>query len=497
MTQLKQLKILFVSSEVSPFAKTGGLADVAGSLPLALAAMGHDVRIAMPRYKTIACPMETRTDFPVVVGSRKATAIIREYYIEANLNDIRKQVPVYFVDNYQYFDRDNLYCYFDEVERFAFFCRAVIEMLPKLNFQPDVIHCNDWQTGPIAPLLKDQYCMDPFYRDIAVLFTIHNLFYQGNYPRDCLTLLGLKDEYYHPDKLEFYGDISFLKAGLVYADIINTVSKTYAQEIQTPEYGERLDGLLRKRSHDLYGIVNGIHYCEFDPMSDSCIMRNYDHQTIENKKENKYGLQKTMKLPIKDVPVLSVISRLVDQKGLDLLEKIFGKLMKGDIQFILLGSGDRHYENLFREMAKRYSDKVAVYIGFNASLAQQIYAGSDMFLMPSKFEPCGLGQLISLRYGTIPIVRATGGLADTVANYDPVTKKGNGFVFKEYVAERLLETIERALFIYRERPDLWKELVKSAMDSDFSWSNSAQEYVKLYHIAIRKKGEESDCTATA
>ncbi len=491
----KKLKILFISAEVSPFAKTGGLADVAGSLPQALTELGHDVRIVMPKYKFISYPMETRGDFPVMIAGRKEAAIIRESYLDTCQGEIEEKVPVYFVDNYQYFDRDNMYCYFDEVERFAFFCRAVIEMLPGLDFKPDVIHCNDWQTGPIPVLLKEQYGVIPFYRDIATLFTIHNLFYQGNYPKDCLALLGLKDDYYHPDKLEFYGDISFLKAGLVYADIISTVSRTYAQEIQTPAYGERMDGLLRKRSHDLYGIVNGIHYCEFDPLTDSCISRNYDHQTIENKRENKYALQKTMRLPVRDVPLIGVISRLVAQKGLDLLVDIFQDLMKNDLQFVLLGAGDKYYEEFFKEVADRYPDKIAVQIGYNGPLAQQIYAGCDMFLMPSRFEPCGLGQMISLRYGTIPIVRATGGLADTVVNFDPLTKKGNGFVFKEYVADYLLEAIQRALHVHKEKREAWAGLVKGALQSDFSWSTSAREYVKAYHIAIKRKLERHIHTA--
>ncbi len=492
----QRLKILFVSSEVSPFAKTGGLADVAGSLPQALAALGHDVRIVMPKYKFVTCPMETRFDFPVWIAGRKETAVIREYYIDGTLGDGSNRVPVYFVDNYQYFDRDYLYCYFDEVERFAFFCRAVIEMLPGLDFKPDVIHCNDWQTGPIPVLLKEQYGIIPFYRNIATLFTVHNLFYQGNYPKDCLELLGLQeDKYFHPDRLEFYGDISFLKAGLVYADIINTVSRTYAQEIQTAEYGEKMEGLLKKRSHDLYGIVNGIHNCDFDPQTDSCILHNYDHQSLELKKENKYTLQKTMNLPVGDMPLIGVISRLVDQKGFDLLEETFEEFMENGTQFVLLGSGDKRYEDFFKDMARKFPDKVAVYIGFNAPLAQQIYAGSDMFLMPSRFEPCGLGQLISLRYGTIPIVRATGGLADTVTNYDPITKKGNGFVFSEYRADKLHDAVKRALFIYRERKDLWLELVKTAMEYDSSWETSAREYVRLYHIAMKKKLEVDVRTA--
>jgi len=483
----KKLKILFVSAEVSPFAKTGGLADVAGSLPQALAVMGHDVRIAMPRYKFITHPTETRMDFPVLMGYRKETAIIREYYLDAFQGDVRKTVPVYFVDNYQYFDRDNLYCYYDECERFAFFCRAVIEMLPGLDFKPDIIHCNDWQTGPIPLLLKDIYGILPFYRDIASVFTVHNLHYQGNYPRECLGLLGLAEDYYNQDKLEFYGNVSYLKAGLLYADIINTVSKTYAREIQTPDYGEGMDGLLRSRAGDLYGIVNGIHYHEFNPATDPNIARNYDEKSIEGKRENKRAVQQAMKLPERDVPVIGLISRLVDQKGLDLVADSFAELMKYNIQIALLGSGDPYYEKFFTDMAQKYTDKTAAYIGFNARLAQQIYAGADIFLMPSRFEPCGLGQLISLRYGTIPVVRATGGLADTVTDYDENTGNGNGFVFHEYSSEAFMKTVLRAISIYNDRKDLWTRLVTSVMRMDFSWPASAAEYVKLYRAAIEKR----------
>lgn len=494
MNQEKKLKILFVSSEVAPFAKTGGLADVAGSLPRAIAEKGHDVRIVMPRYKYIDCPMETRFDFPVMMKGRKETAIIRESYLETSYGKGMARVPVYFIDNYQYFDRDSLYCFFDEAERFAFFCRAVLEMLPGLEFKPDVIHCNDWQTGPIPALLKEQYGIIPFYQDIATVLTIHNLHYQGNYPKDCLELLGFSDEYYHPDRLEFYGDVSFLKAGLVYADIINAVSKTYAREIKTPEYGERLDGLLRKRSLDLYGIVNGINCEEYDPWTDPVIAANYNFESIDRKKENKRFLQKTLGLPAADVPVFGLISRLVDQKGLDLLEDIFDDLMQMDVQLAVLGTGDIRYEKLFRAMSRQYPAKVAAHIGFDTVLAQQIYAGCDLFLMPSRFEPCGLGQLIALRYGTVPVARKTGGLADTVVDYDPGKQKGNGFVFVEYRPEGLLDAIRRALIMY-SRPDLWHAMVRSAMQMDFSWPVSAGEYVKLYQTAICRKTEKNCRTA--
>jgi len=487
----RPLKILFVSSEVVPFAKTGGLADVAGSLPKALSLvggdnMGNDVRVVMPRYQQIE-GASYKMDFPVPFKNRNETAIIRESSIEAHYQGERRQVPVYMVDNYHYFFRERMYMFEDEADRFAFFCRAVLEMLPRLEWQPDIIHCNDWQSGPIPLFLKTHYANNQFYNRIATVFTIHNLQYQGNYSRDALAALGLGDEYAHPDRLEFYGSISFMKAGIVYSDVVNTVSRTYAEEIKRPELGERMEGLLRKRAGDLYGIVNGINYHEFNPRTDPRIYRNFDQHSIVNKRENKFGLQKEIGLPAGEVPVIGLISRLVDQKGLDLIAETIDELMAQEIQFVVLGSGERYYEQLFESIRARYPDKMGVYIGFNAILAQRIYAGADMFLMPSRFEPCGLGQLISLRYGTIPIVRFTGGLADTVHDYNPATGSGNGFGFSEYKGQALLDTVSRALQLYREQPEQWLRLVKNAMELDFSWARSGVEYLQLYQEAMNKR----------
>ncbi|NLG79507.1 MAG: glycogen synthase GlgA [Firmicutes bacterium] len=477
-------RILVASPEVAPFAKTGGLADVAGSLPKALAVMGNDVRVVMPRYRGIT-DVRTVGDFPVWVGWRKVTAILREGVIRARLNGAEKLVPVYFIDNYHYFDRDNMYMYFDEAERFAFFSRAILEMIRHLGWAPHIIHCNDWQTGPVPLLLREQYSRDPFYQGTASVFTIHNLQYQGNYPRETLHLLGLGDEYFTPERIEFYGDVSFMKAGILYADVINTVSKTYAKEIQTPEYGQRMDGVLRARSKDLHGILNGLNYHEFNPETDARIYRNYGLGNIEDKKENKYALQRDMNLPSSTAPLLGVVSRLVDQKGLDLIADAMDEMMGMDLQFVLLGTGDPYYENLFRSLRQRYPDKIAVEIGFNVVLAQRIYAGCDMFLMPSRFEPGGLGQLIAMRYGTIPIVRSTGGLADTVTNYEPERQVGNGFTFAEYSSDALLDTIRRAMDVYRDKRR-WTALVENVMRHDFSWNRSAAEYMGLYGIARNK-----------
>lgn len=478
---VKQLKIVFVSSEVAPYAKTGGLADVAGSLPKALAAMGHDVRIVLPKYKQINVG-NYLIDFPVEMDHHLETGIIRE----SRLTGKSYEVPVYFVDNYKYFYRDDMYGFDDEAERFNFFCKAVLGMLPKIDFQPHVIHCNDWQCGVIPLSLKTKYADNIFYEKISTIFTIHNLQYQGIFPKNTLKLIGLGEEYFTPERLEFYGNISFMKAGLIYADIINTVSNKYALEIQTPEYGEGLDGLLRKRGQDLYGILNGIDYEEFDPSSDPVIYQNYGIETLDLKKKNKTGLQKEMGLPVEDKPLIAVISRLVDQKGLDLISEIFEKMMNLDIQFILLGTGADYYQKLFLELKVKYPKQTAIYLGFHPELAKKIYAGADMFLMPSRFEPCGLGQLISLRYGTIPIVRAVGGLADTIQNYDEKTGKGNGFSFEEYNKTALLETIEKAVHIFREHPDRWRRMMTNAMKCDFSWSKSAEKYTQIYEKAIHK-----------
>lgn len=475
------LKILLTSAEVTPFAKTGGLADVAGSLPKALKHQGHDVRIAMPKYKQIT-EGEYLLDYPVEMDHHLETGIIKQ----TRLKGKNMEIPVYLIDNYKYFYRDSIYGYGDEAERFNFFSKAVLNMLPQLDFQPDIIHCNDWQCGMIPLSLKTKYAEDPFYNRIATLFTIHNIQYQGVFPKNTLRLVGLGDEYFSPELLEFYGQVNFMKAGILFADLISTVSKKYALEIQTPEFGERLDGLLRKRAQDLYGIINGIDYEELNPATDKYIYYNYTVDSIELKKENKKALQQEMGFPISDTPLIGIITRLVDQKGLDLIAEIFDQIMELGVQFVLLGSGEDYYQRLFAELKMKYPQQTAVNIGFNVELAQKIYAGSDIFLMPSRFEPCGLSQMISLRYGTIPLVRSVGGLADTIEDYNPETDKGNGFSFKPYDAQELLNTITRAVDIYRKRPELWKRLIVRGMKSDFSWERSAKEYVEIYRKAIDK-----------
>lgn len=481
------LKILLSASEVAPFAKTGGLADVAGSLPKALLTQGNDVRVVLPRYRTTS-PSATLVDFPVQVGDRKETCIVRSAQIEAKTEAGKAYVPVYFLDNYQYFDRDSYYMYWDEAERFAFFDLAVLSMCEALGFIPDVIHANDWQCGFIPLLMKERALHNPAWAGVASAFTIHNLRYQGRFPPSVLDLMGLGQQYFTPDGVEFYGDVSFMKAGIIYSDVVNTVSETYAKEIQTPEYGEGLDGVLRRKGQDLYGIVNGINYHEFNPKSDPRIVAPYDSCHLDARKENKHALQRELGLPVSEEPLLGLVSRLVDQKGLDILLEAMPSILERRAQFVLLGTGDKRYEEAFTHLAGARRGQVAAVTAFNGVLAQKIYAGSDMFLMPSRFEPCGLGQLIAMRYGSIPIARSTGGLVDTVQDYDETTGTGTGFLFGEYSARALTRAVDRALNVYADR-QAWQKLQKQAMERDFSWNTSAALYTELYLEAMGRKGK--------
>ncbi|MGE5372554.1 MAG: glycogen synthase GlgA [Solirubrobacterales bacterium] len=476
------MKILLAAAEVAPFAKTGGLADVAGSLPKALKALGHDVRVVMPCYKQINAGRYL-ADLPVPVDGHLETAIVRY----ADIPSAHGDVPVYLVDNHQYFYRDRMYGYADEAARFNFFTKASLAMLPYLGFHPDIIHCNDWHTALIPLFLKEKLENEPFFQNMATLFTVHNLQYQGRFAYDTLRTLGLGDEYFTPEQLEYFGEVNFMKAGLNYADVINTVSQKYAQEIQTPELGEGLDGLLRKRALDLYGILNGLDYDEINPATDEKIYLKYDIHSLEKKRENKFQLQKELGLRMGDVPAIGIITRLVSQKGLDLIAAKIDDIMRLGVQMIFLGAGEDYYEKLLAEVKMRFPQQTSVNLGFDPILAQKIYAGSDIFLMPSRFEPCGLGQLISLRYGTIPVVRKTGGLWDTIKNYDPDTDYGNGFTFEEYQPEKLLDAVRRAVELYQHDQNAWNRLMHVAMSMDFSWNRSAVKYLELYEKAIHKR----------
>ena len=471
------LNILFVSSEVVPFVKTGGLADVAGFLPQEIKKQGHDVRVVMPEYNQ-QIDDEYLAETENVAHFRTNVAWRDEY---VGVNELENNgVPTYMIDNKEMFDREELYDNPDKHVQFAYFCRAVIEMLPKIDFQPDIIHCNDWQTGPLSAMLKTQYQKYDFYKDIKTIYTVHNLRYQGQFNLEILDdTLALSSDFLA--KIEHNDQVNYMKMGISFADAVNTVSKTYADEIQTPHFGEGLDYVLRYRSEDLYGIVNGIDYDEYDPATDDRIYANFDAEDLSGKTENKLRLQEEMGLPQdENVPVVSIISRLVPQKGLDLIKEAIDDIMKEDLQFVILGTGNEEYEEMFKEVADKYPNKVAANITYDVDLAQKIYASSDMFLMPSQYEPCGLGQLFSLRYGTIPIVRETGGLNDTIQSYNDETGEGNGFSFSHYSAQDLLYTIRRALRYYKNQPEVWENLVKRAINSDYSWHNSAQEYIDLY-----------------
>lgn len=464
-------KILFVSSEVAPYAKSGGLGDVIGSLPKELLGLGYDVAVIMPRYREIEFPMEYVTDYPIYMQGRKENCIVRCH----NQNINGKVLTTYFIDNIAYFDRIGMYCHPDEAERFAFFDKAATELIMRIN--PDVVHLNDWQTGPIAFLLRDK----ARNKKAKIIYTIHNLEYNGRFNRGNLYHFDLDDSYFTPDKFEFYGDLSFTKMGVMYADYVTTVSKTYAGEIQTKQFGFGYEGLLNKKALEgkLLGIVNGIDYDEYNPSTNNEIASNYDSNNLNGKEKCKKDLQKNLGLPVKNVPMIAVISRVVHHKGFDILVEGMNELLKQDIQFVVLGVGEQHYINRLKYLKEKYPNKVSVNDYFDSELAKKIYAGSDIFMMPSMFEPCGLSQLISFRYGTIPVVRSTGGLRDTVIGYLSNKEQGNGFTFWGNQVEDFVEVANKALTMYKDK-DEWYKLVKNVMNEDHSWANSAKEYAKLY-----------------
>lgn len=471
------LKVLFAASEADPFIKTGGLGDVAYALPKYLNKLEVDARVVIPKYKNLKEEylekLEFVKSFNIWVGWRNQYCGIFKCEVEG--------VTYYLIDNEYYFGRDGLYGYYDDGERFAFFDRAVMEMIKEIDFKVEVIHCNDWQTGMIPVLNALQYNKDPYYSNIKTVYSIHNLLFQGTYdPKILGELFGWDEEQFRNGMLEFYGGVSFMKGGINYAHKVATVSSTYAEEIKTPFYGERMDGLLRSREQDLMGILNGIDYNSYDPKEDTLIYKNYDVNTIKDKKVNKTKLQKDLNLPVSaKTPMLGIVSRLTPQKGMDLLVSILDRVLQEDIQLVVLGTGDYGYEEHFKNLQSRYPDKVSAIIKFDNTMAHRIYAASDIFLMPSLFEPCGLGQLIALRYGTIPVVRETGGLKDTVVPYNQYTGEGNGFSFANYNAYELETVLNMALNYYKDK-NIWESLVKSAMNSDNSWEKSAEIYKKLY-----------------
>lgn len=472
------MKILYVAAEAAPFIKTGGLADVAGSLPLSIKKLGHDIRVVLPLHGNIK---QEYKDKMKKVG---------EYYVDLNwrsqyvgiMSLKLNNVIFYFLDNEYYFKREHPYGEFDDGERYAFFSKAVTLLPKEIEFKPDVIHSNDWHSALVNLFIHEFEKGDKYYSDIKKVFTIHNLKYQGIFSPSILgQVMGVSNEYFDDNSIKYYDRINYMKAGIVYSDAITTVSKSYADEIKYSFFGEGLEGILSEYSDKLTGIINGIDYDVFNPKKDTNIVYNYDVTHIKDKYKNKKDLQKTYKLPQrKDIPVISMVSRLVDMKGLDLVAHILDELLQLDIQIIVLGTGDKKYEDLFKDFQNKYPEKLSANIYFSESEAQKIYAGSDIFLMPSMIEPCGLSQLISLRYGTVPVVREVGGLKDTVIPYNKYTDEGNGFTFKNYNAHELLFKIKEALDIYKEEKSTWQSIMLRGMESDNSWEHSSKEYIKLY-----------------
>ena len=487
------MKILIVSSEVTPFAKTGGLADVAGSLPVALAELGHDVRVAMPKYGAVDDEkfhlIPILGDIIVRLNGRTFTAHIKRSHLPGS------RVPVYFVLNAGLFERDGLYGaegrdFADNATRFAFFCKAVVWLLKGLDWVPDIVHCNDWQTALIPVFLRTQPDMtaDPALQQMKVVFTIHNLAYQGLFPLEEGPAIGIGPELLHPKALEFYGKMNLMKGGLVFADALTTVSRRYAEEIQTPEFGCGLEGLLQERSGDLTGIMNGVDYGAWNPETDPLIPARYSSADLTGKAKCKAALQAETGLAADaQAPLIGIISRLDRQKGFDLIAEALDTIVAAGAQIVLLGTGMPEYHTIFERAARQHPGRVSANLRFDNALAHHIEAGADMFLMPSRYEPCGLNQLYSLRYGTVPIVRATGGLADSVTDATAAgirSGKSTGFVFEDYTAAALLKTVKRAIKLFGDR-ERWVQLMRNGMARDFSWTTAAGEYAALYERLVK------------
>jgi len=476
------LKILILASEVVPFAKVGGLADVVGALPKALQELGQDVRVVMPRYRQVD---PERFALTTILDALTVNIAGFQEQVNVRLGSIGNGIPVYMIDAPRFFDRENIYGYTDDGERFILFCRAALEAMRALDWSPDIIHCNDWQTGIVPNWMHTVYHGDPFFANTATVYTIHNLAYQGIFGYRILEVAGVAaGGFLYPQIVELANVVDIMGRGILFADAITTVSGRYAQEILTPEFGEKLDQLLRSRRERLFGILNGIDYQEMNPAADRYIHTCYDSETLDKRAENKRALQERAHLPAKpEVPLLAMISRLTDQKGFDLIAQIAQPLLAQGIQLVVLGIGDTHYHEMFQNLAARYPEQVAIFLTFNTELAQAIYAGSDMFLMPSRFEPCGLGQLIAMRYGSVPIVRSVGGLADTVQEYDPRTGEGNGFAFSKYDPWEFFAAIVRALELFRIK-GIWRTLQRRGMAADHSWRASAIRYIEVYRNAL-------------
>lgn len=492
----RKLKILFVTSEVVPFVKTGGLADVSSALPQVLTELGHEVRILCPKYGAV----DTRkyrihdvvrlSDISVKIGDKQVTYSIKSSFLPGQ----KVRVQIYFLAQEEYFgSRSGLYTdpitgkdYKDNDERFILLSRSVFELVNRLGWVPDIIHCNDWQTGMLPAYLKTIYKNDETFGKFKTLFTIHNLAYQGEFPKSSFKKTGLPEEFNSEKGIEIYEKINFMKSGLIFSDVINTVSENYANEIRTDEeLSAGLKQVLSKRKNDLYGILNGIDTRTWNPEIDKKIPCNYHSRYLEGKRENKKALCEKFNFEYdENTPVIGIISFLLDAKGTDLISEIFPELMKQNLKIVLLGTGDQKYHHFFEKMSSAYPDKFACYLGFNEELAHLIEAGSDIFLMPSRYEPCGLNQLYSLNYGSVPIVRETGGLADVIVRYNEKTGEGNGFSFKNYDSGALLKELNRALSVFSNDKKAWVKIMKTGMRLDLSWINSAKKYIDLYRTIL-------------
>jgi starch synthase len=489
------MHIAFAASECVPYSKTGGLADVVGALPRALAALGHQVSVYVPRYR------QTKLEDPQTVVRSVTVPFDDKYrFCSVVTAGTSSGVRFYFVEYPPYFDREAIYGtpagdYPDNAERFALFCRAVIEA-SKILGVPHVFHCHDWQSALVPVMLRTLYAEDPAFREVATVFTIHNMGYQGLFPPDTLPLLTLPWDLLTISKMEFFGQVNFLKGALVMSDYVTTVSKKYSQEIQTTEYGFGLEGVLRNRAATVTGILNGVDYEEWSPQTDKFIVAKYSAQDLAAKQKCKQDLLTAFGIKNADtkVPVIGIVSRFAAQKGFDLIAQIIDRLAREEMIMVILGSGDKLYEEAFQRLHKQFPSKIAIKVAFDNAIAHKIEAGADMFLMPSRYEPCGLNQIYSLKYGTVPIVRATGGLDDTIEPWDARTGKGTGFKFTDYTGEALLATIKQALIAYQD-PSSWQTLMRNGMARDFSWGASAREYGKVYERARQARASAESSAA--
>jgi len=488
------MKIAFVAAEAVPYAKTGGLADVAGSLPKELEKLGCEIKLFLPKYFLIdELEHDLHHNWDIGEIPIRINGIIRPAHLHQSILP-GSNVEVNFIDCPHYFHRRRIYTNdWDEEERFILFSKGVIETLQRLKWVPDVIHCNDWQTGLIPLFVKDNYSWDKFFDHISTLFTIHNIGYQGQFTKSALFSAEIRGDLFYPGgPVEHNDTVSFMKTGIYYSDLLNTVSNKYSHEILKPDHGAGMDGILNERKKDLYGILNGVDYDVWNPETDKYIPHNYSPKDLSGKIKNKAVLLEHFNMPFKkNIPLIGIVSRMVEQKGFDIFADAINELMDLDAQWLILGSGEEKYEELFRQLTYKMPEKVGAYIGYNNELSHLIEAGADMFLMPSRYEPCGLNQIYSLKYGTVPIVKKTGGLADTVHDWDELNyfglDSGTGFTFNDHSGIALYKSVLRAVENFKKKKS-WKKIQQNAMSKDYSWKHSAEQYLELYELAKNKRG---------